>query len=139
MSLNLGTQQLLSDGTKWFAYSGQLQGDVSVPASITLLTIDNTGLRDSYVCIEPFFATPITVNTATSLGIEISIDDIVVFTGDQFLVPDSQASFNLSKGGASGQKVTLFVPRQSKLTVISLNSSGNNNQQRGCNLIGYYL
>ena len=139
MSLNIPTQQLLSEGTKWFAYSGQVQGDVSVPASITLIDIPNTGLRDSYVCIEPFFATPITVNTATSLGIEISIDDIVVFTGDQFLVPDSQASFNLSKGGASGQKVTLFVPRQSKLTITSLNSSGNNNQQRGANVIGYFL
>ena len=133
------TIQNLNDDSRWFAYSGMIQGNISVPASITLIDISNTGLRDSYVCIEPFFDTPITFNTSTSLGIEIAIDDIVIFTGDQFLVPDSQASFNLSKGGASGQKVTLFVPRQSKLTVTSLNSSGNNNQQRGCNVLGWYL
>ena len=33
----------------------------------------------------------------------------------------------------------LFIPRQSKLEVISNNTADNNTQERGVNLIGYYL
>ena len=33
----------------------------------------------------------------------------------------------------------MFIPRQSKLEVLSLNDADNNTQDRGANLIGYYL
>lgn len=136
MSLNIPTQQLLSDGKKWFAYSGKQVGDVSVPATIELINIPNTGLYDSYVCIEPIFGTLVSNALGSSLGIEVVIDDIIVVTCDQFSVTNwggTQLSTNQML------KYTLFVPRQSELKIISLNTSANNTQERGCNLIGYYI
>ena len=111
MSLNIPTQQLLSEGTKWFAYSGIVQGDVSVPASITLIDIPNTGLRDSYVCISPSYARAITNTNGTQLGITIAIDDIVVVNSQRY---EQESDYV--------EEHKLFVPRQSKLTITSLHN-----------------
>jgi hypothetical protein len=52
MSINVGqVSHFLSDGSRFYAYSGIVQGDVSVPATITLIDIPNTGLKDSFVKI----------------------------------------------------------------------------------------
>tara|TARA_R110000751_G_scaffold14185_1_gene46379 strand:- start:75 stop:470 length:396 start_codon:yes stop_codon:yes gene_type:complete len=131
MALNLGTQQLLSSGTKWFSYSGIVTGDLTLPATITLMTIENTGLRDSLVCIQPSFGVPITTGGGSALGIIISIDDIEVFK--------VQSEQGLRWNPIIENEIKLFVPRQSKIQVLSLNTAANNNQERGCNLIGYYL
>ena len=128
MSLNIPTQQLLSDGKKWFAYSGIKQGDVSVPATITLIDIPNTGLRDSYVCIQFSFGQAISSSGTQTIGGIITIDDIEVVRqqGREYPRHDNDT-------------FKLFVPRQSKLSVISLNSTSNNTQDRGATITGYYL
>lgn len=130
MPVNIPTQQLLSDGMRWFAYSGSVVGDISVPATISLITIENTGLRDSLIYIQPFYAQPVSTAGAQSLGQIVNIDDIEVFK--------SQDQENKYLSGPTN-KICLMIPRQSKLEVLSLNTSGNNTQERGCNIIGYYL
>lgn len=132
----MSAQNLLSGGDKYYSYSGEIFGDVSVPATISMILIPNTGLRDSYVQIQPFFGRPINAtNTNVALGLQIKLDDVTIYR----------------QGGEDGQSglheqfmrvqnlVTLFIPRQSKLEVISLNTTDNNTQIRGANLIGYYL
>lgn len=131
MSLNLPTQQLLSDGTKWFAYSGVVQGDVSVPATITLIDIPNTGLRDSYVKILPYFAVPISSSGGTGLGIIVSIDDIEVYK--------AQTEQGNRWSPTIDGEICLFVPRQSKLTITSMNTTTNNTQERGANIHAWFL
>lgn len=132
----MSAQTLLSSGDKWFAYSGSIVGGVSVAATIPLITIPNTGLRDSYIDIQPIFGTLVSNAVGSSLGIEVKIDDVVVLTCDQFSVTNwggTQLSTNQLL------RYSLFVPRQSKLEVISLNTTANNTQERGCNILGYYL
>jgi len=129
MSLNLGTQQLLSNGTKYFSYSGVRQGDITLPATISLMTIDNAGLRDSLVCFQAYYGQPIGLGATDTLGIIVSIDDIEVYK--------SQGTDYRPQ--VYNDEVKLFVPRQSKIQILSLNTVANNLQERGCNLIGYYL
>ena len=52
----MSSQILLSGGNKWYSYSGPIFGDVSAPATIQMNFISNTGLRDSYVKIQPYYA-----------------------------------------------------------------------------------
>jgi len=132
----MSSQILLSGGDKWYSYSGELFGDVSVPASISMINIVNTGLRDSLVDIQPIFGTLVSSAVGSSLGIEVKLDNVVVLTCDQFSVTNwggTQLSTNQLL------RYSLFVPRNSKLEVISLNTSTNNTQIRGCNVLGYYL
>jgi hypothetical protein len=131
----MSSQNLLSGGDKYYSYSGEIFGDVSVPATISMILIPNTGLKDSYVQIQPFFGRPVTSGTDSAIGLEIKLDDVTIYKQN-------------GEDGASGTHeqfmrvqnlVTLFIPRQSKLEIISLNSTANNTQIRGCNLLGYYL
>ena len=124
----MSSQILLSGGDKWYSYSGVLVGDVSVPATISMVLIPNIGLKDSYVVFQPFYGKPVNQSGATQLGIEIKLDDVTIIKSQiYFEYADKNETYNI------------FVPRQSKLEVISLNTSGNNTQERGVNLIGYYL
>ena len=128
----MSAQTVLSGGDKWYSYSGEIFGDVSVPTSISMILIPNTGLRDSYIELYPFYSDLISGTAASALGIQVKLNDTVIlkskqyYGGNQAIQQDSEL-------------VNLFIPRQSKLEVISLNTSGNNTQIRGCNLIGYYL
>ena len=128
----MSAQTVLSGGNKWYSYSGEIFGDVSVPTSISMILIPNTGLRDSYIELYPFYSDLISGTAASALGIQVKLNDTVIlkskqyYGGNQAIQQDSEL-------------VNLFIPRQSKLEVISLNTSGNNTQIRGCNLIGYYL
>ena len=128
MSLNLATQQLLSDGTKWFSYSGVRVGDITVPASVTLLTIDNTGLRDSLVKVSPYYSEIISATDREHLGISVTIDGIEVVNTQRYRAYDDLI-----------ESFDLFVPRQSSFQILSINTSANNLQGRGCNVIGWYL
>jgi len=131
MSVTIGSQRLLTSGDRYYAYSGVVQGDVSVPASITLLSMDS-GLKDSFVKIKAFYDILISGTAASTLGISVLIDGAEVYRtrqyygGSQAIQPD-------------GEETELFVPRQSTLEVVSLNTSGNNTQNRGCTLLGWYL
>ena len=126
----MSSQILLSGGDKWYSYSGIVFGDVTVPASISMVLIPNTGLRDSVIQIQPFFGKPVSSSGGAQLGISVNLDDVEVLNNQ----PHSAQNQN-----NGNENFTLFVPRQSKLEVISLNISGNNTQTRGCNIIGYYI
>ena len=67
----MSSQILLSGGDKYYSYSGILFGDVSVPATIPMIIIDNTGLKDSYVVISPFYGAPISNSGGAQIGITI--------------------------------------------------------------------
>ena len=125
----MSSQILLSGGDKYYSYSGEVFGDVSAPATIPMITIDNTGLRDSLIQLQTFFGLPISTSAANQLGLQIKLDNKVVVTqqGRQSTLDGVYDAYNL------------FVPRNSKLEVISINTSGNNTQIRGANVLGYYL
>ena len=124
----MSAQTLLSGGDKWFSYSGVKFGDVSAPATIQLNFIPNTGLKDSMIVVQAFYGLAVTATGTAQLGIIIKINDteVVKFQGREYSREDND-TFNL------------FVPRQSKLEVVSINTSGNNTQERGANILGYYL
>jgi hypothetical protein len=128
----MSAQTLLSGGDKWFSYSGVTSGGVSVPATIQLNFIPNTGLRDSVVQFNPYFGRPITAAVGDGLGLIIKIDDVIIYKG-------TTNYGNNFREDVVSNSITLFIPRQSKLEVLSMNTSNNNNQERGCNLTGYYL
>ena len=127
----MSAQTLLSGGDKWFSYSGEIQGDVSVPASISMILIPNTGLRDSLVYIQPYFDKPTTTSNNEGLGIEIKLNDTIIYNSQVGITPQTPT--------LTMNPIQLFIPRQSKLEIISVNTSGNNNQIRGANALGYYL
>ena len=130
----MSAQTLLSGGEKYYSYSGVLFGDISAPATIQLIFIPNTGLRDSLVQIQPFFGRPIASTAGTGLGILIKLDDVEIYK----IQAEDNAS--LAEQFMRVQNIIpLFVPRQSKLEIISLNTTANNTQERGANLLGYYL
>jgi hypothetical protein len=125
----MSAQTLLSSGDKWFSYSGVTFGDVSAPATISMILIPNTGLRDSLVQFDPYYVSKNANTTlANQLGLQININDVTVYKDTSYF-----------QGASPQNDVQLFVPRQSKLEVISLNTSANNTQERGVNVIGYYL
>tara|TARA_R100000655_G_scaffold97239_1_gene140095 strand:+ start:19 stop:405 length:387 start_codon:yes stop_codon:yes gene_type:complete len=128
----MSAQTLLSGGDKWFSYSGEIFGDVSAPATISMILIPNTGLKDSLVQITPYFGQPVSASANTGLGIAIKLDDVTIYK--------TQAEEQTSRQEQIvSNTIPLFIPRQSKLEIISLNTSGNNTQIRGANLLGYYL
>jgi len=124
----LSSQILLSGGDKYYSYSGEVFGDVSAPATISMITIDNTGLKDSYVKVLPYYGQPQSGAGNTALGIEIKLDNISIYNS-QRVDPDNAREW----------PPEFFAPRNSKLEIISLNTSQNNTQTRGVNLIGYYV
>lgn len=127
----MSAQTLLSGGDKWFSYSGEKFGDVSAPATVQLNFIPNTGLRDSVTIIQPYFDKPTTTSNNEGLGIEIKINDVIVYNSQIGITPQTPT--------LTMNPIQLFIPRQSKLEIISVNTSGNNTQIRGCNVLGYYL
>lgn len=130
----MSAQNLLSGGDKYYSYSGVLFGDVSVPATISMILLPNTGLKDSLVQITPFFGRVVASTTNSGLGILVKLND-----DDIYKIQPEDAAFVSGLYEGVQNPISLFVPRQSKLEVISLNTSGNNTQERGANLIGYYL
>jgi len=124
----MSAQTLLSGGDKWYSYSGVLFGDVSAPATIQMLFIPNTGLRDSYIVVNPFYGSAVSNSGGAQLGITIKLDDVEIVKHNVYDVR-----------GDMVESFPLFIPRQSKLEVISNNTAANNTQTRGANIIGYYL
>ncbi len=126
----MSAQTLLSGGDKWYSYSGEVFGDVSAPASISMILIPNTGLRDSLIQVQPFLANPVSTAGGAALGLTIKLDDVSIY---------NQQFSNHSEIKPNIEIENLFIPRQSKLEILSNNTSGNNTQIRGVNVIGYYL
>ena len=131
MSINVGqVSHSLSDGSRFYAYSGIVQGDISAPATITLIDIPNSGLKDQFVKIQPSFGNPVSASGGQALGIAILIDGIEVIR---------QAYKDDADSVGYTQEFELFIPRQSRLEVISLNTASNNTQQRGCTMLGWCI
>jgi hypothetical protein len=126
----MSSQILLSGGDKYYSYSGVLFGDVSAPATIQTNFIPNTGLRDSLVSIQPFFGNPVNTGSGNGLGIIVKLDDVEIFRNVYTNAGNTKPNFT---------NIQLFIPRQSKLEILSLNNADNNTQLRGANLLGYYL
>jgi hypothetical protein len=124
----MSAQTLLSTGDKWYAYSGQIFGDVSSPATIPLVTIPNTGLRDSYVVIQ-YSCGQIVSSGGDQLGLSVKMNDVEIIN----------AQSDLRERDFEPNTFNIFVPRQNKLEIISLNTGANNTQLRGVTVIGYYL
>ena len=116
----------LESGGRWYAYSGIVSADATLPTSYDLIKIPNTGLRDSYVKIQPFYGVPVSAIAGEQLGLQISLNDISVYESQP--VPEARP-FELE----------IFVPRQSQLDVLSLNTAANNNQDRGVIVVGWYI
>ena len=129
----MSAQTMLSVGNKYYSYSGILFGDVTTPSTISMILMPNTGLKDSLVQIQPYFGRPVATGVSDALGLLIKMDDIEIYK----TLPTWERYPSLTT--VVENEIQLFVPRQSKLEVISLNTSGNNTQERGCNVIGYYL
>jgi len=127
----MSSQVLLSGGNKWYSYSGIVFGDVSVPASINMVLIPNTGLRDSLVSIQPFYGKENNTSGGNILGIEVKLNDVTIIK--------QQSAVTHAYSVRNQTDFNIFVPRQSKLEILSLNTSGNNVQERGCTVLGYYL
>ena len=128
----MSSQILLSGGDKYYSYSGIVFGDVSAPATIQMVFIPNTGLRDSYIEILPYQGQVVGTGISDGLGIQINLDDVAIYK-DRERAPTGGA------GPHVDNTIKLFIPRQSKLEILSLNTANNNTQERGCTLIGYYL
>lgn len=119
----------LSSGERIYAYSGVIQGDISVPATIQLLKFQNTGLRDMFLKIQPFYGVPNSGGSVDALGILVTIDGVEIIKSQRLDPNDSRAE----------SPFELFVPKQSTLELLSLNTTNNNTQDRGCNALGWYL
>jgi len=119
----------LKSGRQWYAYSGVVQGGPTIPSFVTLIDILSTGLKDSYVKISPFFGQPTTTAAASALGLLILIDNIEVID-----FQPSTADNNYSQA-----LIELFIPRQSRLTIKSINTANNTLQDRGVTMLGWYL
>ena len=129
MSISTGlSSRTLSSGDRYYAYSGVISGDVSVPATIDLLSFTN-GLRDVFVKIMPFYGKAVSTTNGHQIGILVSID------GEEVLKSLPAESIE----GEKREYYEFFVPKQSTILVQSLNNSNNNTQERGCNLLGWYL
>lgn len=130
MSIKVGQAfNTLSSGRKWYAYSGIVNGGLALPAFVTLIDIPSTGLKDSYIKIQPCYGQPIAMGDGDALGLLVLIDDTVIF--------DSQSSRQQQPTSRSDY-LELFVPRQSKLTVTSINTVNNSLQDRGAAVLGWY-
>jgi len=120
----------LPGGGKWHSYSGVLVGGPAVPATVELVKIPSTGLKDTYAKITPFYGQAIASSVGDALGIKIFINDVAVY--------ESQAQIYRS-GAGLGIMVELFIPQQSKLEILSLNTASNTLQNRGVTVLGWWL
>ena len=82
----MSSQILLSGGDKWYSYSGEIFGDVSVPATIPMITIDNTGLRDSMVQIQFYTGQDITTAGPDGIGVLVKLDDISIYNSQSGVI-----------------------------------------------------
>ena len=111
----------LSDGRRWYAYSGVITGDVSVPSSISLINIPNIGLEDTYVTVTPFYDKAVSTTNGNQLGVIIKVND------EEIIKSQPAESTEVERN----QKFSFFVERQQSLEVLSINTSANNTQGRG--------
>jgi len=120
--------QTLPSGNKWYSYSGSVNGGPTIPATVELVKIASTGLKDSFIKVFPFYGQPVTTSAASALGIKIFINEVAVYElqpqGNERITP---------------VQVELFIPKQSELQILSLNTAGNTLQNRGCAVLSWSI
>jgi len=72
------------------------------------------------------YGKPASTSAGNGLGILVKINDEEIIKSQAVTQEFRDASFEL------------FIPYQSKLEIISLNTSANNTQERGVNVLGWY-
>jgi len=120
--------QTLPSGNKWYSYSGIMSGGPTLPATVELVKISSTGLKDSYVKITPFYGEAIGTAAGDAIGIKIFINQVAVYES-QHRRPDRTVPPNVI--------IELFIPKQSELQILSLNTANNTLQNRGCTVLGW--
>lgn len=123
--------QNLPSGNKWYSYSGLMSGGPTLPATVELVKISSTGLKDSYVKITPFFGVPITNAAGDAIGIKIFINQVAVY--------ESQPRLTDYGHNRPSTIIELFIPKQSELQILSLNTANNSLQERGCTVLGWAI
>jgi hypothetical protein len=98
-------------------------GEIHVPASITLLSF-NVGRRDDYVNL--YFYTGAAIDAATPLGWQVDVNDHTILK-----IQGNTTTNAYQAGGWS-----MIWPAEAKVSVISLNATNNNTQERGCYFVG---
>jgi len=121
----------LPGGGKWHSYSGSVAGGPTLPATVELVKIPSTGLKDTYAKISPFYGVPITNAAGDAIGIKIFINDVVVY--------ESQPRLTDYGHNRPSTIIELFIPQQSKLEILSLNTANNSLQNRGVTVLGWWL
>lgn len=127
IALGLGKREY-SDGSGYYGNSGLKTGDATLPATITLFDF-NSGLKDAEGILTAGFSLPITTAANEGLGIQILFDDNIVY---EFKSPDPFYR-NIPNG------INIFIPRQIRFKVLSLNTNGNNGQSRCATLTAKYI
>jgi len=120
----------LPGGSKWHSYSGVLVGGPAIPATVELVKIPSTGLKDSYVKIIPYYGQPVATSAGDALGIKIFINQVAVYESQEHVA---------TGGSALPFMVELFIPQQSELQILSLNNASNTLQNRGVTVLGWWL
>ena len=111
------------DGQTIYGASGVLVGDVTLPATIPLLSF-NVGRRDDQVTL--YFYTGPAIDTTDPLGWQVDVNDHTV------LKIQGNTSTNAYQAGGW----SMIWPAESKVSVLSLNTTNNNTQERGCYFVG---
>jgi hypothetical protein len=131
-TINTGQSRQTFTQEKWYAYSGVIQGDISVPASITLIDMPSTGLSASFIKIQPYFGAALAISPNDGLGLSVLIDGVEIFKAQSLRMVNGEEQI-------VSDSIELFVPQQSRLQILSLNTASNNNQDRGCTVLGWYV
>jgi len=119
--------QNLPSGNKWYSYSGSVNGGPTIPATVELVKIPSTGLKDSFIKVFPFYALAAAFAPGDALGIKIFINQVAVYEWQVATV----------RYEAAPQTIELFIPKQSELQILSLNTANNTLQNRGCAVLGW--
>jgi len=121
----------LPSGDKWHSYSGSVNGGPTIPATVELVKIPSTGLKDTYAKILPFYGIAIATGAGGALGLKIFINQVAVY--------ESQQIYESNDNHSSVSLIELFIPQQSELQILSLNTALNTLQNRGVAVLGWWL
>jgi len=117
---NPNNWSITNNGEIYFTYSGIKTGDPAAPATVSLISIDNSGLFDLYAKITSSFGAPADISAGKALGILVSIDDISVIKDQPSAAEYGNNTFTYE----------LVIPRGSKFEILSLNTVENLVQER---------
>jgi hypothetical protein len=112
-----------------YGYSGNVQGDVRLPASLPYLDFI-TPLQDYLVDLYYVEGAPVDTTTADSaLGLEVKIQDETVLSWQPSLYSSTSTPMNIRQVWPGGQQIQ----------ITRLNTTQNNTQISNCSFVGMAL